>query len=110
MAYVTTPYFLAGFFALYPSRWLAVSVLLLASLHATYLLFAGLPRYMRIPENRGMLFATSVWGVGLLVLVTVLVSAILHWDLVLQPHYQRSGPEQGYPSAAERPQTPDGLR
>ena len=36
-----------------------------------------------------MLFAACVWGVGLLVLVTILVSMILFWFNGLMPEYVR---------------------
>lgn len=51
-AYTATPYFLAGIFGLYPNRWLAVAVLLLASAYSTFLLFVGLPKFMSLRKNR----------------------------------------------------------
>jgi hypothetical protein len=89
MAYVETPYLLAGLAALYPNRWLAVTILGLASLYSSFLLYIGLPVFMRIRSNLGFLYASAVWGVGLLVLVTILVSMILFWQYYLFPDYQR---------------------
>jgi hypothetical protein len=88
-AYTATPYFMAGITGLYPSRWLAVAALGVAGAYATYLLFVGLPKFMRIIQNRGLLYAVSVWGVGVLVLVTILVSMILFWLNVMEPTYLR---------------------
>ncbi|UMZ14964.1 DUF1282 family protein [Pseudomonas sp. MPFS] len=88
-AYTATPYFIAGITGLYPSRWLAVAALLAASVHASYLLLVGLPKFMYLNQERGRLYAASVWGVGLLVLVTSLVSMILLWFNVLAPQYLR---------------------
>ncbi|MFZ0152989.1 Yip1 family protein [Pseudomonas sp.] len=88
-AYSATPYFLAGIAGLYPGRWLAIIVLLAASAYATFLLFAGLPTFLRLRKEQGMLYSASVWGVGLLVLVTILVSMILIWSNMLAPEYLR---------------------
>ena len=89
-AYTATPLFVAGLGALYPSRWLAVAVLLLASAYSTYLLFIGISTFMRLKdEQQGYLYAACAWGVGLLLLVTTLVSVILFWFNYLTPGYLR---------------------
>lgn len=88
-AYTATPYFLAGLMGVYPNRWLAAIVLLAASAYATFLLFVGLPKFMNLKKEQGVLYSASVWGVGLLVLVTILVEMILFWFNVLQPEYLR---------------------
>src|SRR5476651_1814792 len=67
-AYTATPFFLAGIAGLYPSRWLAIIVLLAASAYSTFLLFVGLPTFMHERKEQGLLNATCVWGLGLLVL------------------------------------------
>lgn len=109
IAYTCTPFFLAGIAALYPMRWLAVVVLLLACAHAGYLLYVGLPRFMRIDHQQGFLYASSIVGVALLVLVTILVSMILFWSYTLEPDYQRSvQQDQSYGTGQERAQEPSG--
>ncbi len=103
-AYTATPLFLAGLAALYPSRWLAVAVLGAACAHSTFLLFVGLPTFMRLRQEQGMVYAGSVWAVGVLALVTLLVSAILHWQYYMQPVYERTpSTDQSYPTREERP-------
>jgi hypothetical protein len=89
-AYTVTPFFIAGIAGLYPSRWLAILVLGAASLYSTFLLFVGLPTFMHERKEQGLLYAASVWGVGLLVMVTILVSMILLWFDVLTPEYLRT--------------------
>jgi hypothetical protein len=86
-AYTVTPFFLAGIAGLYPSRWLAILVLGAASIYSTFLLFVGLPTFMHERKEQGLLYAASVWGVGLLVLVTILVEMILVWFNLLSPEY-----------------------
>ncbi|MBK5418602.1 Yip1 family protein [Pseudomonas sp. TH31] len=90
VAYTATPFFIAGFAGLYPSLWLAVIVLAAACAYATFLLFVGLPTFMHERKEQGLLYAASVWGVGLLVLVTILVEMVLLWSVVLAPEYLRA--------------------
>lgn len=107
IAYTCTPFFLAGIAALYPTRWLAICVLLLACAHTCYLIYVGIPHFMRIDQQQGFLYASSMIGVGLLVLVTILVSMILFWSYTLQPDYQRSVQEdQSRGTQEERMQPP----
>lgn len=88
-AYCATPWFVAGIVGLVPSRWLAVTALLLASAYATFLLFGGLQIFLRLRKEQALLYASCIWGVGLLVLVTVLVTMILFWFNELMPEYVR---------------------
>lgn len=111
VAYLCTPFFIAGLGALYPTRWVALTVLLLAGLHATYLLYVGLPKFMRIGYQQAFLYAVSSWGVGLLVLVNLLVGMILLWLLMLEPTYERTlQQDQSYGTQEQRPQDGPGER
>ena len=89
-AYTVTPFFIAGFAGLYPSRWLAILVLGAAGVYSTFLLFVGLPTFMHGRKEQGLLYSACVWAVGLLVLVTILVEMILVWFNVLSPEYLRA--------------------
>ncbi|MDR0209462.1 MAG: YIP1 family protein [Pseudomonas putida] len=88
-AYCATPWFVAGVVGLVPMRWLAVAALLAASAYATVLLYGGLQTFLRLRKEQAMLFSTCVWGVGLLLLVTILVAMILFWSNSLMPEYVR---------------------
>lgn len=88
-AYCATPWFVAGLVGLVPSRWLAVTALMAASAYATFLLYSGLQTFLRLRKEQALLFATCIWGVGLLLLVTILISMILVWFNVLMPEYVR---------------------
>ncbi|WP_312234173.1 Yip1 family protein [Stutzerimonas nitrititolerans] len=111
IAYTITPFFVAGSAGLYPNRWFAAIVILLAGLYSTYLLFTGLPAFMRQRSSQSFLYASSIWGVALLVIVTVLVSMILFWSFFMEPTYTRTVQEnQSYGTQQERPQEePGGL-
>ncbi len=111
VAYLCTPFFIAGLGALYPTRWVAITVLLLAGLYASYLLYVGLPKFMHIGYQQAFLYAVSSWGVGLLVLVNLLVGMILLWLLALEPDYQRTvQQDQSYGTQEQRPQDGPGER
>ncbi|MCX2888041.1 Yip1 family protein [Pseudomonas sp. DCB_BI] len=88
-AYCATPWFFAGVVGLVPIRWVAFSALLAASAYASVLLYGGLQTFLRLKKEQAMLFATCVWGVGLLVMVTILVAMILFWFNGLMPEYVR---------------------
>ncbi|WP_417775662.1 Yip1 family protein [Stutzerimonas xanthomarina] len=111
VAYVITPFLLAGVTGLYPNRWFAAIVLLIAGIYSTYLLFTGLPAFMRQRSSQSFLYASSIWAVALLVMVTVLVSMILFWSQFIQPSYERTDQQdQAYGTQEERPQSePGGL-
>lgn len=88
-AYCATPWFFAGIVGLVPMRWLAFAALMAASAYATVLLYGGLQMFLRLKKEQAMLFATCIWGVGLLLLVTILVAMILFWFNGLMPEYVR---------------------
>ena len=105
IAYVITPFLLAGVTGLYPNRWFAAIVLLIAGIYSTYLLFTGLPAFMRQRSSQSFLYAASIWGVALLTLVTVMVTTILYWNLSLAPTYERTvQQDQAYGTQDELPE------
>ncbi|RRV16825.1 Yip1 family protein [Pseudomonas saudiphocaensis] len=109
IAYIITPFFLAGLGALYPSRWMAITVLVAAGIYSTYLLFVGLPKFMRIDNRNTFLYGACTWGVGLLVLVNLKVPMILFWTLALNPTYERDTVQnQSYGFEENRPQEEPG--
>ncbi|WP_313054171.1 Yip1 family protein [Pseudomonas lopnurensis] len=112
IAYVITPFFIAGLGALYPTRFIAIAVLVAAGAYSTYLLFVGLPTFMRIDNRNTFLYGASTWAVGLLVLVNLKVPMILFWVLALDPVYERDMlQDQTYGTQQERPQEePGGLQ
>jgi hypothetical protein len=111
IAYLCTPFYLAGLGALYPSRWVALAVLGVAGLYTSYLLFAGLPRFMRLEPGRSLLFAACAWAVGLLVLVNIKVAMILVWQLGFHPTYERTVVQDQAAATSEQraEKVPEGL-
>lgn len=70
-AYSMTPMWLAGIFAIIP----AISFLTLLGLYGVYLLYLGLPRLMRAPEDKAVAY-TSVVVLAAIVLSIVLAAVL----------------------------------
>jgi hypothetical protein len=85
--YVTTPIFLAGIFGLYPGLWLNVSAMGIAGAYAVYLIYEGLPVLMNISKDRAFMFASSIVTIGLVMMVIVIVSSVILWNMGLGPVY-----------------------
>ncbi len=85
--YISTPVFLAGIFGLYPDIWLNVTAIGIAGMYSVYLIYEGIPILMNIDKDRAFMYASSVVTVGLVMLVVLLVSAVIFWNLGLGPVY-----------------------
>lgn len=83
--YVTTPLFLAGLFLIYPSLWLNAVVLTLAGAYSIYLIYEGIPILMNIEKNRAFMYASSVITVGLVLMVTAMITTVIIWGMGIGP-------------------------
>lgn len=86
-AYTASPLFILGVIAVYPVLWVNMLVGLVAVAYAVYLLYEGLPILMKIPEDRGFMFASSVLTVGLVMLVGLLAISVVIWSVGIGPVY-----------------------
>ncbi|WP_166269114.1 Yip1 family protein [Marinobacter caseinilyticus] len=86
-AYTATPVFLLGVIAVYPNIWVNMLVGLIAIAYSVYLLYEGLPILMKIPEDRGFMFASSVLTVGLVMFVGLLAISVVIWSMGVGPVY-----------------------
>ncbi|PCM43694.1 Yip1 family protein [Marinobacter sp. ANT_B65] len=86
-AYTATPIFLIGVIAVYPNIWVNMLAGLVAIAYAVYLLYEGLPILMKIPEERGFMFATAVLTVGLVMFVALLAMSVVIWSMGVGPIY-----------------------
>jgi len=82
-----TPLLLVGVLLFYPVLLLIFLVGLLALAMAVHLLYAGVPIMMKIPEDRGFLFSSSVVTFGLVAFVAMLVVTVILWGLGIAPEY-----------------------
>lgn len=86
-AYTATPIFLLGIIAAYPNIWVNMLVALVAIAYSVYLLYEGLPILMKIPEERGFMFASSVLTVGLVMFVGLMAVSVVIWSMGIGPVY-----------------------
>ncbi|EXJ11872.1 MULTISPECIES: Yip1 family protein [Bacteria] len=82
-----TPLLLAGITGLWPMLWFVVGVGLIALAYTVYILYSGVPELMNIPADRGFMFSTSILTVGMVVLVSMLASTVVLWDLGISPTF-----------------------
>jgi hypothetical protein len=87
-AYTATPLFMVGFAALYPVLWFIMLVGLVGVSYSVYLLYAGVPIIMNIPEEKGFIYASSVVTAGLVLLVALMGSSVILWSLGFGPMLQ----------------------
>ncbi len=83
--FTATPMFLSGLAGLLPILWLDVFIVMGAVAYTVYLLYAGVPIFMNIPEERGFIFASSILTVGLCALVGLMAASVILWSFGLNP-------------------------
>ncbi|CZF77301.1 MULTISPECIES: Yip1 family protein [Grimontia] len=86
-AYTATPIFMVGLAALYPIVWFVMLVGLAGIAYSVYLLYTGVPIIMHIPEERGFIYASSVVTCGLVLLVAILASTVIMWNVGFGPMF-----------------------
>ncbi len=86
-AYTATPVMLSGIAALYPELWFITMAFLAGVAYSVYLLYAGVPILMHIPEERGFIYASSVVTAGLIMMVILMVTCAIIWTNGFGPEY-----------------------
>ena len=86
-AYTATPVIMSGVAALYPELWFVSLVFLAGVGYSVYLLYAGIPVLMHIPEERGFLYASSVVTAGLILMVILMVATAILWTNGFGPRF-----------------------
>ena len=79
-AYAATPLFMAGLVLFYPKLIVVMVVGLAGLAYSTYLLHSGIPIVMRIPPERGFIYAMSVITGAWVLLLCAIVAAIMLWS------------------------------
>ncbi|MFT7560141.1 MAG: putative MAPEG superfamily protein [Flavobacteriales bacterium] len=83
--FVSTPLFIAGVFNAYPTLWLSAITMSAAGAYAIYLVYEGIPILMNIDKERAFMYASSVVTVGLVLMVTVMITTVLIWGMGMSP-------------------------
>ncbi|OAN13565.1 hypothetical protein A3K86_13340 [Photobacterium jeanii] len=84
-AYTATPLFMVSIAAIYPQVWFLMIAGLIGVAYSVYLLYTGVPILMHIPEERGFIYASSIVTCGLVLLVSIIASTVILWNLGLGP-------------------------
>jgi len=87
VGFCATPLFLFGLFGFFPAFWLDMIAGLAAVSYSVYLLYLGIPLVMRIPEERGFLFASAVVAVALVMIVVGMGATVILWDMGFHPTF-----------------------
>lgn len=85
--FFATPLFVGGLVGYYPVLWLNMTIGILAISWAVYLLYIGIPAVMKLPTDRGFLYASAIAGVGLVIFICILVSSVILWDFGFAPEF-----------------------
>ncbi|RUO30475.1 Yip1 family protein [Aliidiomarina sanyensis] len=86
-AYTATPVMMSGIAALYPELWFVSMVFLAGVAYSVYLLYAGVPILMHIPEERGFIYASSVVTAGLILMVCLMTATVIAWTNGFAPTF-----------------------
>lgn len=86
-AYTATPLFMTSIAAIYPQVWFLMIAGLIGVAYSVYLLYTGVPILMHIPEERGFIYASSIVTCGLVLLVSILASTVILWNMGLGPQF-----------------------
>ena len=85
MGYCFTPIFLAGILAVYPIWWVDLLIGTAACGYAIRLVYLGIPDMLKVPEDRGFLYASAVFMIALVYVVVVLTATVILWEFVATP-------------------------
>jgi heme/copper-type cytochrome/quinol oxidase subunit 4 len=80
-----TPILLAGAVGFYPNFAIDLLVAIAAVSYSVYLLYVGIPLAMKVPAERGFLYASAMVGVALVIVICVMGGTLILWSLGLEP-------------------------
>jgi hypothetical protein len=80
-----TPLFIAGLVGFYPILWVDLLVGVAAISWSVYLMYLGIPIVMKIPEERGFLFASAVLAIAMVIMICLMVGSVIVWDFGAAP-------------------------
>ena len=83
--FTATPLLLAGAVGFYPILSLDLLVAILAASYSVYLLYKGIPIAMKMPPERGFLYASAMVGVTLVIVISLMGATLILWDMGLEP-------------------------
>ena len=86
--FTATPLLLSGAVGFYPILSLDLLVAIIASSWSVYLLYKGIPLAMKMPAERGFLYASAMVGVVLVMVICLMGATLILWDWGLEPVFR----------------------
>jgi small-conductance mechanosensitive channel len=86
--FTATPILLAGVAGVYPLLTLNLLLAIVSSSWAVYLLYKGVPLAMKMPSERGFLYASAIVGVVLVMFISLMGATLILWDMGFEPVFQ----------------------
>jgi len=83
--YIVMPLLILSVFAVYPTIWLILLSLIVASSYSAYLLYAGIPIVFDIPKERGVMFSSAILTIGLVLGVVLVIALVIIWVMGFDP-------------------------
>ncbi len=84
-AFATTPFFIFGLSGFYPSIWIDMILFMVCICWSVYLLYTGIPIAMKIPEDRGFMYASAILAVCMVIFLVLLGSSVILWEMGAAP-------------------------
>jgi len=85
--YIVMPLLVMSIFAVYPTIWLILLTLIVASSYSAYLLYAGVPIVFDIPKERGMMFSSAILTIALVLAVVLMIALVIIWVMGFSPEF-----------------------
>lgn len=83
--FTSTPILLGGIVGLYPNFAIDMLIAILVVSYSVYHLYIGIPIAMKMPPERGFLYASAMVGVSLVIVICVMCASLILWSLGLEP-------------------------
>ncbi|CAA0120978.1 Inner membrane protein YohC [BD1-7 clade bacterium] len=84
-AFAATPFFIFGASGFYPSIWIDLILFMVCICWSVYLLYTGIPIAMKIPDDRGFMYASAILSVGMVIFLVLLGSSVILWEMGAAP-------------------------
>ena len=85
--YIVMPLLVMSVFAVYPTIWMILLTLIVASSYSAYLLYAGVPIVFDIPKERGMMFSSAILTIALVLAVVLMITLVVIWVMGFNPEF-----------------------
>jgi len=85
--YIVMPLLVLSVTAIYPTIWMILLTLIIASSYSAYLLYAGVPIVFNISKERGMMFSSAILTIALVLAVVLMITLVIVWVMGFSPEF-----------------------